>query len=122
MVLIEWRDDFSTGVSDIDYEHRQLISLINSFYTALEEKADKDKLVKVLDDIYGEIYSHFVHEEILMEKHGYDQYQEHHTDHVDLLDDIRAITDEREVQGIFDEQQLKLKLNDWFSIHFKHTC
>jgi len=118
MALIEWNDKFLTGVSDIDVEHQELIILINSFYSALEDKADKKQLVKVLNDTYGEIYSHFVHEENLMEKYGYDQYQEHHEDHVNLLDDIRDITDEVESTDNFDEQKLKKKLNDWFCVHF----
>jgi len=119
MALIAWNDNFLTGVSDIDIEHQELITLINSFYSALADKADTKSLVKVLNDIYGEIYAHFVHEENLMEKYGYDQYQEHHEDHVNLLDDIRDITDEVESTDNFDEGLLKQKMNDWFSIHFK---
>ena len=119
MSLLEWRDEFQTGVPDIDFEHQELFSLINSFYTALENNTDKDKLINVLNDIYGGIYSHFMHEENLMEKYGYDQYQQHHEDHVDLLDDIRDFTDELEKTDIFDEEQLKEKLNTWFTVHFK---
>ena len=119
MSLIEWREEFETGISSIDYEHQELIALINSFYEVLINNADKGKLIGSLNDIYGAIYSHFMLEENMMEKYGYDQYQEHHTDHMNLLDDIRDITDELETSEKFDEQQLKNKLNDWFSIHFK---
>lgn len=118
MSLIKWRKEFETGISGIDYEHQELIALINSFYAGLINNPDKEKLIGTLNDIYGAIYSHFTLEENLMEKYGYDQYQEHHTDHVNLLDDIRDITDELESSENFDEQQLKTKLNDWFSIHF----
>jgi len=119
MALIEWRDEFETGISGVDHEHQELITLINSFYETLTNNADKDKLINSLNDIYGAVYSHFMLEENLMEKYGYDQYQEHHNDHVNLLDDIRDISDEIEKTQNFDEQQLKNKLNDWFSIHFK---
>ena len=119
MVLIEWREEFETGIPSIDYEHQELVTLINSFYTKLINNTDKKQLINSLNDIYGAIYAHFMLEENFMEKCGYDQYQQHHNDHVNLLDDIRDITDELETSENYDEQQLKSKLNDWFSIHFK---
>ena len=29
MPLIEWRDEFNTGVAEVDHEHQELIALIN---------------------------------------------------------------------------------------------
>ena len=119
MSLIKWREEFETGISGVDHEHQELVALINSFYVALINNTNKDKLVNGLNDIYGAIYSHFMLEENMMEKYSYDQYQQHHDDHVNLLDDLRDITDELEASDKFDEEQLKTKLSDWFSIHFK---
>ena len=119
MALIEWRDEFETGISGVDYEHQELIKLINSFYEALTNNNDTNQLINSLNDIYGAIYAHFMLEENLMEKYGYDQYQQHHDDHLNLLDEIRDITDTVDETKNFDEQQLKNSLNDWFSIHFK---
>ena len=119
MTLIEWREEFSTGISGVDYEHEELIALINAFHSELSSNSDKEHLINALNNIYGAIYSHFVLEERLMEKHGYDQREEHGNDHMRLLDDIRAITDELEETAEYDQQQLKQKLNDWFSVHFK---
>jgi hemerythrin-like metal-binding protein len=76
-------------------------------------------LINILNEIYGEIYSHFALEEKLMEKNGYDAYKEHKADHDRLLDDIRDITTELEKTAEYDEQVLKKKLADWFSVHFK---
>ena len=119
MTLIEWREEFATGISGVDYEHEEMIALINSFHSELNQDSDKESLIKALENIYGAIYSHFVLEERLMEKHGYPHYEEHSQDHMRLLDDIRAITDELEKTAEFDEQLLRQKMNDWFSIHFK---
>ena len=30
MALIQWRDEYSVGVADVDHEHQQLIALINA--------------------------------------------------------------------------------------------
>lgn len=59
-----------------------------------------------------------MHQENIMQKHGYDQYEEHYQKHVKLLGDIRDITDELELSVNFDEDQLEAKQDTWFAIHF----
>lgn len=119
MELIKWSDKFATGISGVDNEHEELIATINSFYLKQSEHSDKDESIHILNNIYGSIHAHFMLEERLMVKHGYDEYEEHKNDHARLLDDIRDITMNLEQTLDFDEQQLKIKLNDWFLIHFK---
>ena len=119
MELIEWNDQFATGIAGIDHEHEELIATINSFYSKLTEDSDKDGLINILNDIYGTIHAHFMLEEKLMKRYGYDHYAEHSDDHARLLDDIRDITIALESPSDFDEPQLKIKLNDWFLVHFK---
>lgn len=119
MALVEWREDFCTGIPGVDYEHESLINQVNSIYALIDDKADKEIVIDSLGDIYGSISAHFALEEQMMEKHGYDQYREHQADHERLLDDIRDITDEYEAATELDEQKFKQKLNDWFQLHFK---
>lgn len=118
MELIKWDDKYATGISGIDKEHGELFATINSFYRKLTKDSDKDELINILNDIYGTIHAHFMLEERLMKKHGYDEYEEHRQDHARLLDDIRDITMDLENKSDFDEQTLKTRLNDWFLIHF----
>ena len=118
MTLIEWRDEFCTGVPGVDYEHQQLIKEINSIYTLVDTQADKEDIIDGLGDIYGSISAHFALEEQMMEKHHYDHFKEHQADHERLLDDIRDITEEFERATVLDEQKFKEKLNNWFQLHF----
>ena len=118
MTLIEWREEFNTGVSGVDYEHQQLIKEINSIYTLIDNQVDKEKVIDALGDIYGSISAHFALEEQMMEKHNYDHFKEHQADHERLLDDIRDISDEFENEPALNEDKFKQKLNDWFLVHF----
>jgi len=119
MALIEWREEFCTGMPGVDYEHQQLIEQVNSIYAMIDDKADKESVIDSLGDIYGSISAHFALEEQMMEKHGYDQYRKHQADHERLLDDIRDIADEYESAAELDDQKFKQRLNDWFQLHFK---
>ena len=119
MVLIKWREEFCTGIAGIDYEHQLLIEQINSVFALVDDRAEKEDIVDCLGDIYCRISSHFALEEQIMEKHGYDQLEEHSADHERLLDDIQDITDEFEKTDTLDEQVFRQKLSHWFQLHFK---
>ena len=118
MALIEWRDEFCTGVPGVDYEHQELIRQINAIYALIDGKADKERVIDGLGDIYGSISAHFALEERMMERHKYDHYNEHQADHERLLDDIQDITEAYEKASELDDEGFKQRLNDWFKIHF----
>jgi hemerythrin-like metal-binding protein len=119
MALIEWREEFCTGMPGVDHEHEQLIEQVNEVYAMIDDNADRESVIDCLGDIYGSISAHFALEEQMMEKHGYDQYQEHRADHERLLDDIRDITEEFESADELDKDRFKQRLNDWFQLHFQ---
>jgi hemerythrin len=119
MALIEWREEFCTGIKGVDYEHQELIRQINAVYELVEDRADKALVIDSLGEIYGSISAHFALEEQMMKRHGYDHYQQHMADHERLLNDIRDITDEFEKSIDLDDTEFKQKLTDWFQLHFK---
>ncbi len=119
MALIEWREEFCTGIAGVDYEHEKLIEQVNSIYAMIDDNADRESIIDSLGDIYGSISAHFALEEQMMDKYGYDQYKEHQADHERLLDDIRDITEEFESADELDEDRFKQRLNDWFQQHFQ---
>ena len=119
MALIEWREEYCTGIRGVDFEHETLIGQINSVYAMIEENSDRDLVVDSLGEIYGSIAAHFTLEEQMMRRHGYEKYAEHKADHDRLLDDIRDITDEYEKTVDLDKAAFQQKLADWFQLHFK---
>lgn len=46
MSLLEWLDNFETGIRDIDQDHKELFSLMNTFYAALDSKTIKINWLK----------------------------------------------------------------------------
>ena len=119
MALIEWREEYCTGIKGVDFEHEALIRQINAVYELVEDRADRALVIDSLGEIYGSISAHFALEEQMMKRHEYDHYQQHKADHERLLDDIREITDEFEKSIDLDDAKFKQKLTDWFQLHFK---
>jgi len=120
MVLIEWRDEFNTGVSEVDHEHREIVDLINEMHAAMDEDASRDAIGRFLGDVFAKISAHFALEETVMRKHNYDEYEDHKSDHEKLLDDLRDIMDDAEAGGGENYQTALAKsVRDWFVNHFK---
>lgn len=119
MTLIEWQERFRIGIPSVDYEHQELIALLNELYAGLTSDRATFEIVEFLGEIYARISAHFALEERLMQERGYDQYTAHKTEHEALLDDIRDIMDAYE-SGAFENsiEDLGARLEAWFSDHF----
>jgi hemerythrin len=119
MSLIEWKDEFSVGVTSVDLEHRELIEMINDLHELMGKDAGYDRVVASLGDIYAQISAHFALEEKYMRDTNYVHYRPHKDNHEELLDELRDIMDRVEDDGSYHEQRLSRALERWFGDHFR---
>ena len=119
MSLLQWREDFATVIEDVDFEHREMIELINELYSSLSDQSSGISVFDFLGEINTKISAHFALEEKIMRERGYDQYQDHKEDHERLLDEIRDIMDDYEDRDFFDANAFAERLSQWFTEHFK---
>ncbi|MEN8107261.1 MAG: bacteriohemerythrin [Pseudomonadota bacterium] len=119
MALIEWKDEFSVGVADVDHEHRELIALINELHDAMSAENATLTVTDFLGEIYAHVSAHFALEEKIMREQRYDQYQDHKDDHERLLDELRDIMDDYEENAYFSDEEFASHVERWFTEHFK---
>ncbi len=118
MNLVEWRDEFEIGIKEVDFEHQELVELINESYKAAKDKNSTTDVMDFLGEIFSQISAHFALEEKVMRDMQYDQYEDHKDDHERLLDSIRDIMDDYMDVSTMDEKQFGERLNKWFTQHF----
>jgi len=118
MTLVEWRDEFEIGIKEVDFEHQELIDLINESYAMAKEDDSRAAVMEFLGDIFIRISAHFALEEKEMRELKYDQYEDHKEEHEELLDNIREIMDDYDDRAILDEEEFGERLKDWFVNHF----
>jgi hemerythrin len=117
MTLLEWKDEYRTGFSSIDYEHQTMIESINQIFK--DSGGDKETLLAALGEIQALIEAHFALEEKIMRDQRYAAYIPHKQDHERLLDEILDIMDAVEKNGENDTANaLGERLSAWFGIHF----
>jgi len=118
MPLLTWKPEFTVGVESVDFEHQQMIDLINEIYDEMETHKDADSIEQFVGDVHFAISAHFALEEKLMREAAYAEYEAHKEEHEELLEQIRDLMD----QFTFDPDKgfdlLREKLSDWFEHHF----
>ena len=117
MALLEWKDEYKTGIPSIDYEHEHLIGSINGMFDKVTD--DRSSLLDTLGEIHALVEAHFALEEKIMRDSRYLQYNAHKTDHDQLLDDIRDIMDDVDTGQQTDiGADLQNRMSSWFGTHF----
>jgi hemerythrin-like metal-binding protein len=119
MSLIEWKEQYSLGVPEVDHEHRELIDLINALYESVKQARSDADVADFLGELYVRISAHFALEEKIMRDNGYDEYEDHKADHESLLDAIRDLMDDYEDGVYVDVERFGKRLDEWFSEHFR---
>jgi hemerythrin len=85
MPFIVWNDRLSVGVTSLDQEHKELISILNTLYDAISAGAAHDALGEVLDRLDDYTQFHFLHEESLFTQSTYPDAQKHRREHAKTL-------------------------------------
>ena len=81
MKTINWRDEFSVGVEEMDRQHKKLLAMINRLIEEQHTLTDQKTIADLLDGMIEYAEEHFRAEEYLMAEYGYDlkalQEQQH---------------------------------------------
>lgn len=106
----------TVGIDEIDEDHNKLVNLVNLLNHSVTEGAATDYVASVLEELINCTVWHFSHEERLMIKYGYEGYEEHRTDHQDLINGARELQQKFQQTGKLDEKDLTF-LERWLTEH-----
>ena len=81
MTLIEWSEIFSTGVEEMDNQHKRLIAMINKIHELLEEGKKEEARSYFIREITNYIEKHFRDEEKFMEDINFPRLKAHKMAH-----------------------------------------
>lgn len=86
--LIEWSDDLSIGIPEIDEQHKVLVELLNNLHSAIVHRKAKDEIGETLDHLIEYTRVHFATEESVMNLFKYPEFEEHRKEHQKLIDEV----------------------------------
>ncbi len=115
-----WNNNFVTGLSTVDKQHRHLIDLINQLGKLLaENRIDHDDLENFISELVDYSQYHFSEEESAMSEIGVDnRHFHHHVDsHKDFLQEVTFLQERVSRKEADSGKGLLDFLSNWLAFH-----
>lgn len=116
MRQIIWKDDFLTGVEEIDRQHKEFVKLINRLNIIHEYGDNAGYALRLLNEIGKYADYHFTSEENLMDLTKYPHLETQEEAHKDLLVRYRQWVESYKNKKANIEDVIKF-LEAWFTGH-----
>ena len=84
MTIVEWGPELEIGITEIDYQHRNLVSMLNALHSAIEAGEPREHLAEILEELDLYVINHFATEERVMERLHFEFTEQHKLEHRDL--------------------------------------
>jgi hemerythrin len=120
MGFLEWNDDLSVDVREIDEQHKRLIAMINSFYESVS--ADhRQALEMLLRDLVDYSHYHFSTEEGYMDRFGFEGIEEHKKEHRIFMVKARDMFERHKKGRLVVSVEATNFLKDWILSHIRRS-
>ncbi len=114
---IEWKEEYSVGVEEIDDQHKYFISLLNDLYNAIVEGKNREDLKVLFQSLSSYAEKHFATEEKYFDESGYRGAIEHKMKHQEMRDEIEKIKNMDNGKEIDFYGNIVYFLKDWLEDH-----
>lgn len=121
MSLMDWKDDLSVKVSEIDNQHKKLIGYINELHDAMKTGKAKDVLEGIIQKLINYTKSHFATEEKYFKLYNYPLTKEHLQEHESFVNQVVDFQEKFAAGKMGLSIQIMKFLTDWIQKHIKET-
>lgn len=115
--LVEWTDELSVGVQEIDEQHKVLVGLLNRFHEAVVTGRDHEAIKSVLKELADYTIIHFSVEESLMRIFNYPDYENHKHHHAELAKQVTDLQSKVENEKAEVSMEVLNFLRHWLTHH-----
>ena len=119
-MVIEWTQNLSVGVNEIDSQHKELFKRINKMIYTMTQNNVKHEILKVIRYLENYVITHFGTEEEYMLKHDYPESQTHiakHKEFNQIYGDFKRAFEENKHKTTHLAMKFQGWLCDWWVTH-----
>jgi len=119
---ISWKDEFNTGVDEIDDQHKILLNILNESSTKLSSDNSRSLLLDITQDLLAYALYHFETEESLMQQYQYQKtddssMQQHLKEHRGFSQQVVNVREQLLSDQEIDVDELLNFLYQWLINH-----
>lgn len=121
MAVMQWTENMSVGVPELDADHKELVRVINRLGECSEDAAQSRTIRQCLFALLRYAEYHFAREEKVLAACHYPEAREHKLEHRDFVDRVnrlhRRFDDSPEAAAAVFNDELLAFLRDWLIHH-----
>ena len=121
MDFIQWRDDYSVNVLQLDAQHKHLVGMINGLAEIMERGSKPEDMTALLEDLIAYTSYHFATEEKMMERAGYIGLAEHRRKHAAMKAEVMRFNSASAFSNATTPMKLMTFLKTWLIKHINVT-
>lgn len=88
MSMVQWSDEYSVDIEEIDEQHKCIVAYINELYEALAKKGNRELVADIVHKLVEYTKIHFAVEETLMRIFHYNGYDAHKAIHDNIVQQV----------------------------------
>jgi hemerythrin-like metal-binding protein len=89
MGLISWENSYSVKVGSIDADHKKLVEILNSLFTAMSKGEGSKMISDLVKELHRYTIYHFSREEAFFRITGYPNAQKHIEEHKQFIGKVK---------------------------------
>ncbi len=118
---IEWKDEYSVGITHIDQDHKKLIKLLNQFTVAYDHAMSEEFEKEALEALIDYTKYHFEREEKMMRENDYPDFVAHQAKHQEMIGQVNQFVDLYNKKGHDALKEVSEYLTVWLISHINGT-
>ncbi|HUJ19022.1 MAG TPA: bacteriohemerythrin [Nitrospirota bacterium] len=121
---LQWTNSLATGSAEIDGQHQELFTRVNSLLSAFEKgTVAREEVSRIVQFLTEYVVFHFGTEEKHMDKYGYSSATQHKAQHAQFVKSFLKLKDRMLMEGINPKltDDTKQLVVDWLLNHITYS-
>ena len=121
MPIMNWSEQYSVGVSELDNHHKKLINLLNDLHDAMKQGKSKELTAGIINELVSYAANHFAAEEKYMVKFNFPGYQKHKSEHESFVAKVVDFQNDYNAGKMLLTVEIMDFLKQWLINHIQKT-
>lgn len=119
MSFVEWSDNLSIRVPEMDNQHKQLVAMLNEFHDAMKSGKGRESVQTVMTKLVNYTKTHLAAEEQFLENLDYAFINSHKAEHRRLTEQVLQLKSQYDQGDLSVGPKLLTLLRDWLVNHIQ---